>query len=136
MGLSEPDAQDVAQEALIRGWRHREQLREGSPRAWFATIARNEARRLLARRGDAAAGVELDLLAAADGWEDSLLRVEVWRAKQELTDEDRTLLDMHYRLDLSYSAIAIHFGIPLGTVKVRLHRARTRLRPHLAEGRI
>jgi RNA polymerase sigma factor (sigma-70 family) len=59
------------------------------------------------------AAVELaDLHAAMDG----------------LSDRDRRLLEMRYQEDLTQGMIARRLGIPEGTVKVRLHRARAKLR--------
>ncbi len=45
-----------------------------------------------------------------------------------LSERDRQLLEMKYEEDLTQATIARRLGIPLGTVKVRLHRARNKLR--------
>jgi RNA polymerase sigma-70 factor (ECF subfamily) len=45
-----------------------------------------------------------------------------------LSDRDRCLLQLKYEEDLTQAAIARRLGIPEGTVKVRLHRARNKLR--------
>src|SRR3954471_15304189 len=44
------DAEEAAQEALLRAWRHRRSRRSGSWRPWVRAIARNEALRVAARR--------------------------------------------------------------------------------------
>jgi RNA polymerase sigma-70 factor (ECF subfamily) len=49
-------------------------------------------------------------------------------ALQRLSERDRKLLAMRYVEDLTQAAIARRLGIPEGTVKVRLHRARKKLR--------
>lgn len=49
-------------------------------------------------------------------------------ALELLSDRDRLLLQMKYEEDLTQAAIARRLGIPEGTVKVRLHRARNKLR--------
>jgi RNA polymerase sigma-70 factor, ECF subfamily len=49
-------------------------------------------------------------------------------AMDALGDRDRRLLEMRYQEDLTQAAIARRLGIPEGTVKVRLHRARAKLR--------
>ena len=49
-------------------------------------------------------------------------------ALQELSDRDRQLLEMRYEEDLTQATIARRLGVPEGTVKVRLHRARAKLR--------
>lgn len=135
LGLSEPDAQDVAQEALLRSWRFRGQL-QGAPPAWLSTIVRNEARRHWARRAQDLAPEALDRHTAEDRSEQAELRVDIARAARHLDPADRAMLEMHYRLGLTYPMLAGHFDLPVGTVKVRLHRARLRLRPYLAQGRL
>jgi RNA polymerase sigma factor (sigma-70 family) len=45
-----------------------------------------------------------------------------------LSDRDRELLELRYQDDLTQPAIARKLDIPEGTVKVRLHRARKKLR--------
>jgi RNA polymerase sigma-70 factor (ECF subfamily) len=49
-------------------------------------------------------------------------------AMEALSERDRQLLEMRYEEDLTQAAIATRLGIPEGTVKVRLHRARAKLR--------
>ena len=49
-------------------------------------------------------------------------------ALDALSDRDRQLLEMRYEEDLTQATIADRLGIPEGTVKVRLHRARAKLR--------
>ncbi len=55
-------------------------------------------------------------------------RADLHAALQRLSDRDRQLLELRYTEDLTQSAIAQRLGIPEGTVKVRLHRARNKLR--------
>jgi RNA polymerase sigma factor (sigma-70 family) len=52
-----------------------------------------------------------------------------------LPESDRVLLRMHYELDLSVASLAAALDAPEGAVKVRLHRARRRLRASLEESR-
>jgi RNA polymerase sigma factor (sigma-70 family) len=49
-------------------------------------------------------------------------------ALADLSDRDRELLELRYEEDLTQKMIARRLGIPEGTVKVRLHRARDKLR--------
>jgi RNA polymerase sigma factor (sigma-70 family) len=53
---------------------------------------------------------------------------DVQAALAGLSDRDRRLLEMRYEEDLTQKMIARRLGIPEGTVKVRLHRARNKLR--------
>jgi RNA polymerase sigma-70 factor, ECF subfamily len=124
------EAEDIAQDALLRAWRRRSTLRDAERRnQWLATIVRNEAFRQHARvRPDPTATIELQ-----EGAEDEqvLATVELadlHAALERLSDRDRRLLEMRYEEDLTQAMIARRLGIPEGTVKVRLHRARDKLR--------
>jgi RNA polymerase sigma-70 factor (ECF subfamily) len=124
------EAEDIAQDALLRAWRRRSTLRDFERRNyWLATIVRNEAFRQHARvRPDPTATIEL-----REGEEDErvLATVELadlHEALDGLCDRDREIIGMRYEEDLTHPAIARRLGIPEGTVKVRLHRAREKLR--------
>jgi RNA polymerase sigma-70 factor (ECF subfamily) len=131
------DAADIAQEALIRAWRS---LRDGTvpehPVAWLRTIVRREAIRHRERK---AAAVSLDEHGEIDdrgaAWRLDLLplQVDVRRAVRDLTPHDRKLLLLRYVDDLTQPAVALALGIPEGTAKVQLHRARGRLQRVLSE---
>jgi RNA polymerase sigma-70 factor (ECF subfamily) len=124
------EAEDIAQDALLRAWRRRSTLREADRRnQWLATIVRNEAFRQHARvRPDPTSQIE-----TYEGAEDAQVvatveRADLHAALERLNERDRQLLELRYGEDLTQSAIARRLGIPEGTVKVRLHRARDKLR--------
>jgi RNA polymerase sigma-70 factor, ECF subfamily len=124
------EAEDIAQDALLRAWRRRSTLREADRRnQWLATIVRNEAFRQHARvRPDPTSTIE-----TYEGAEDAQVvatveRADLHAALKHLSEKDRQLLELRYAEDLTQSAIARRLGIPEGTVKVRLHRARNKLR--------
>jgi len=52
----------------------------------------------------------------------------LWQAVQALDPELRTIVELRYREDLSYQAIADRLQLPVGTVGTRLMRAHERLR--------
>jgi RNA polymerase sigma-70 factor (ECF subfamily) len=124
------EAEDIAQDALLRAWRRRSTLREPERRnQWLATIVRNEAFRQHARvRPDPTAAIE-----GYEGAEDAQVvatveRADLRAALKQLSSRDRELLEMRYQEDLTQAQIARKLGIPEGTAKVRLHRARDKLR--------
>jgi RNA polymerase sigma-70 factor (ECF subfamily) len=129
------DVEDAVQEALMRAWRYRHSCRSTAARgAWMRQIARHEAYRLLAR---APRGEELDEEAEGhmpgESDPDTIVRqLAVRGAIARLPPEDRVLALLRYEADLEHPRIAGLLGIPEGTVKVRLHRIRKRLRPELA----
>jgi RNA polymerase sigma-70 factor, ECF subfamily len=124
------EAEDIAQDALLRAWRRRSTLRDSERRnQWLGAIVRNEAFRQHARvRPDPTSKIEF-----REGAEDErvLATVELadlHAALERLSERDRRLLELRYEEDLTHPAIARLLGIPEGTVKVRLHRARDKLR--------
>jgi RNA polymerase sigma-70 factor, ECF subfamily len=126
-------AEDVAQEAMLRAWRHRHTLRQSECREqWLARIVRNEAARGRERRQPETIE-DLDTTAARE--DPNLLsastRLDLKVALAQLTPLDRDLLRLRYEEDLTQPAIATMLGLPEGTVKVRLHRARAKLFEHL-----
>ena len=54
-------------------------------------------------------------------------RVDVARALKRLTVRERDVVVRHYWQDMSCEEIATELSCPLGTIKVRLHRARHKL---------
>lgn len=123
------EAEDIAQDALLRAWRRRSTLREPERRKqWLATIVRNEAFREHARvRPIPTEMVETE--AVEDARVVATVELaDLHAALRQLSEKDRDLLEMRYQDDLTQGAIARKLGIPEGTVKVRLHRARKKLR--------
>jgi len=103
-------------------------------------IARNEALRLLARRRTRAEREFLDDETVLSTLPDEsseeqrdrlLLQLHVGEVVARLSVDDRRLLALRYEGDLSQPEVARMLGIPEGTVKVRLHRLRGRLRKEL-----
>ena len=121
-------AEDVAQEALLRAWRHRSSLRNSEHREqWLAQIVRNEAARRFQKRDPqptqhAEAGGAEDPMVASAG-----ARLDLRLALKRLDSGERQLLRLRYEQDLTQPVIARLLGMPEGTVKVRLHRARAKL---------
>lgn len=124
------EAEDIAQDALLRAWRRRSTLRDaGSRKQWLAAIVRNEAFREFGRRRPD----PIDTIEVAHGSDDERVLATVERADlhaaiDRLNNRDRQLVRLRYDEDLTQAAIARRLGIPENTVKVQLHRARDRLR--------
>ena len=117
------DADDVTQEAVLRAWRHHGQCR-GPAAPWLRQIARREVWRHLERRR-----IELPIDAAPPGAcdDDRDLALDVRHALTGLDAADQRLVALRYAHDLTQQEVARATGVPLGTAKVRLHRARKRL---------
>ena len=127
------DADDAAQEAAIRAWRRRFTCRRSDdPGPWVRQIARREALRVAARRRASALEEQEVPATCAQPADEVHDRLDVRRALDTLRADDRLVLRARYELDLEQRTIADALGIPEGTAKVRLHRARVRLRHALS----
>lgn len=127
-------ADDAAQEAAIRAWRHRDRCRTPArPEPWVARIARNEALRILARRRDLPLIDDVSIADPRQDFSDFVLSLDLWRAMSGMDGQDTRLLIGHYWQDLPYSELAMQLGLAEVTVRVRLHRIRQRLRDILME---
>ncbi len=124
------EAEDIAQDALLRAWRRRSTLRDSSRREeWLGTIVRNEAYRQRSRvRPDPVEEVETLEGEEDEGILSTVERADLHAALDRLDARDRELIQLRYDEDLTQEAIARRLGLPDGTVKVRLHRARHKLR--------
>lgn len=124
------EAEDIAQDSVVRAWRKRGSLRNSEARkSWLGTIVRNEALREFARKRPAPS----DTIDVAHGSDDERVlatveRADLHAALDRLNQRDRQLVRLRYDEDMTQEAIAHRLGIPLGTVKVRLHRVRAKLR--------
>jgi RNA polymerase sigma-70 factor (ECF subfamily) len=135
--LPSGDAEEAVQEALVRAWRLSNRCRTPAmPLPWVLKITRNEALRLIerrARRGDCELGDPIQAVAAEEADAAVTTRMTVQQALLDLEDADRRVLRLRYDEDLTQAEVARRLGMPEGTVKVRLHRARNRLRDKLGE---
>jgi RNA polymerase sigma-70 factor, ECF subfamily len=124
-------AEEIAQETFVRAWVMPGEISGGTVKAYLLTIARNLC---LAERKRTARQVALDgtLPDMKPGPEAVALgRLEldaVLDAMQALPEADRAALLMHAQDGLPHAAIASALGLSIAAVKVRVHRARIKLR--------
>jgi RNA polymerase sigma-70 factor, ECF subfamily len=127
------DAEEAVQEALVRAWRRREACASPeAPIGWMLAITRNEALRLMERRARRTAlevVTERQPETGGDEPMETLISsMATSQALAALRPEERMLLALRYRHDLSQAEVARTMDLPEGTVKVRLHRLRKRLK--------
>ena len=122
------EAQDLAQEAFARAWQHWGKVSGyEDPEAWVRTVAwRLMANRWRGLRRWFAAQARLGPPAESTG-SPSPDRVAVVDALQRLPKAQRQAIALHYLLDLPVNEIAASTGVPAGTIKARLARARATL---------
>jgi len=123
-------AEDVVQEALLRGWRAFPRLRDrAATKAWLFAIVRNEFRRM---RGNPAAGVEsLDGVDVADERQD-LAGLEMREALHALPPAYAEPLALQVLGGFDCAEIARLLDTTEGAVMTRLTRARQALRKLIA----
>jgi RNA polymerase sigma factor (sigma-70 family) len=134
-------AEDVAQEALLRAWRHGATYdpRRGSVATWLLTITRNLAIDAIRVRRPLAIDPEalLALALPARGLEPpdaAAMHDDVDRLREALADlpvDQQRAIALSGLLGLSGREVAEHEGIPLGTAKTRIRSAMLRLRTAL-----
>jgi RNA polymerase sigma-70 factor, ECF subfamily len=125
------DAEDVVQEALIRAAVRWSRLRDyGAPEAWVRRVAMNLASdgfRRTRRRLAAASS-----LRPSPEPPTALEGLALAQALRALPLAQRKVVVLHHLLDLPVDQVAVELGVPVGTVKSRLARARAALATHLA----
>lgn len=127
-------AEDAVQEALLRTWRSRTRISE-SPSAWFFTILWNVVLTQRKRaRSDLGSGPQQGDSApeTGDSYQDVDDRLDIGRLLATLPEIDRRLLAMRYGEDFTIQDIARITGMPVGTVKSRIHRALSHLRKSMS----
>lgn len=129
---SRADADDIAQESLMRAWERSNGFGgRSSFKTWLTRIVVNRSidhLRRQARRREVTypSGLQDEDVsdASADG---AVIRAAVWR----LEPDRRSSVVLPYWLGLAPAEIATVLGVPLGTVHSRLSRALDDLRPML-----
>jgi RNA polymerase sigma-70 factor, ECF subfamily len=124
------EAQDAVQEASVRAWRGWPNLREQEKfHSWFSQILVNVCRTRLSKRSrQRTLDVDDFDLEGNDPFRSALARDAVGRALSSLSNELRTVVVLRFWGDMSLAEIAERLGIPIGTVKSRLHAALHTLR--------
>ncbi len=143
---SHDDAEEALADVFVKVWRSAKSFRGASKfTTWLYRIAGNTARDALRSRKarpeiaiDDAMLVETDLAtssavdperAAVNA--DEMARIQ--RAMERLTEEDRLLVTLYHVHEVSLEEIAGITGQNRANLKVKLFRARRKLRAHLAD---
>ncbi|HEV8194980.1 MAG TPA: RNA polymerase sigma factor [Ktedonobacterales bacterium] len=139
-------AEDLAQEALLEGWRHQHTLREPDHfSAWLSGVARNVSLRWLRQHSRIVAHTATVSLDADDEQMDALGRLEdtldvgvelerkelaalLDQALSLLPDETRTAFLAHVVEGMPVGQISTRLGMNASTVTMRLHRGKLILR--------
>ena len=126
------EAEDVVQEAFVRGLDHPARLLGAdNPEAWLRTVAVNLARSRW-RRAQRLIGLAPRLVEEPrDGDPDG--HAVLLQALRRLPAGQREVIALHHLADLTVDQVADTLGLPTGTVKARLSRGRAALSALLVE---
>lgn len=125
-------AEDLLQETFVQALRTFDRLAQAaSPRAWLFGIARHIGLSARRRQREATMPPEqaVTLPQPAQPADERLERMR--QAIGRLPDAQREALELRLRDELSYEEIAEVTGVPIGTVRSRLHHAVRSLREML-----
>ena len=137
------DAEDVLIEALLKAYRHLDQLRDSAAfRSWLAQIAKRVCWRLKAREAllpllqlSALEHEGKQVSARESSVEEQMASQQMAQVIGEAVDalppQYRDVYQLRDVEDLPGSEVAQRLGISLAAMKSRLHRARELLRQHL-----
>lgn len=130
------EARDAAQETLVRALKSMDSFRDGGRlKPWLGKIAWNVALRKAAKRAvmpvtevstldEGLPSVLPDPLQVA---EQNELKHRLGGAMSRLSHQERVILELRLGQDMDYRDIAETLGVPIGTVKTHLFRARKRV---------
>ncbi len=141
------EAEDLVQTALVRVERGLETYEPGNLRGWLSRIVTNvfldETRRRKRRPVQPLPDEPDRVIAGAPAADDALAAAElpayIQAAIRSLAPDYRTALVLCDVVGMTYPEISATLDIPVGTVRSRIHRARSSmrelLRPHLDTGK-
>ena len=130
-------AEELVQEVTLRVWRRAAKYdpARGASSSWIFGIGRNVAADLARARAKAPVPVGDSALEREQPWDEERAWTawEVARAVQQLPEEQKAIVELAYGRQMTQSEIAVHLGIPLGTVKTRLYAGLRKLRSIFVE---
>lgn len=133
------DAEDLTQDTFMRAFRSLKSYRPGTFSGWLHRITTNLFLDMVRHRGtirmealpDDYDRVEGTRLGPERAFEMSNLDPALERALDDLSAEFRVAVILCDGLDMTYEEIADTLWLKMGTVRSRIHRARTQLRASL-----
>ena len=130
-------ADDLAQETFVLAWRNLKAFRfEARFSTWIYRIAFNAWQSEARKKREVLMEIDDEAPPPGSGafeeMPDVAARVDLERAMATLSDGERAAIAACYYGDLSHEEAAAALGIPLGTVKTHILRAKAKLKARLA----
>jgi RNA polymerase sigma-70 factor (ECF subfamily) len=122
-------AEDVCQETFVKAWRSLSALRDEDPGPWLMRIATNESISAYRRRHRFEALTQrAGLFGNRPAQPSREAHIDLSRALDRLSPEQRAAIVLHYYQDMSVEDTAQALKTPVDTMKSRLKAALRRLR--------
>lgn len=132
------DADDMAQDCYLRALRAWEQFDgRGSRQAWLFAIARRTRIDWFRQKKRERVGIGTESLGKFYKVVSEKPKIDniekVWDTVRGLNAEQSQVIHLRFAAGLSYTQIAETLGIPIGTVRSRLHRGLKGIKEHIGE---
>ncbi len=128
------DAKDVVSQVFTQMWRSKPQVSDGSMRGYLLAATRNQCLHQLRQR-QLQREMEAELQQAAqdsvDEEREELMRQLQQVIDENLTEQDRRVLSLHYDEEKTYSETASILGISTAAVNKHITRSLAKIRTHL-----
>jgi RNA polymerase sigma factor (sigma-70 family) len=136
------DAEEIAQDCFVKAYRALGTFKQTSKfSTWLYTITYTTAMTFLRKRRLQTDSIDLDENAIqlenhisdynANGIEKTSAHVYLYKAIAELSPDDAAIITLFYKGEQSLEEIGKTLNMEASTIKVKLHRARTRLKERL-----
>ena len=128
------DAKDVVSQVFTQMWRGKPQVSDGSVRGYLLAATRNQCLHLLRQR-QLQREMEAELQQAAqdsvDEEREELMRQLQQVIDENLTEQDRRVLSLHYDEEKTYAETATILGISTAAVNKHITRSLAKIRSTL-----
>lgn len=128
-------AEDAVSEAVLRAWEKRGSLRDQKKLAqWLLKIVLNVSKTMVVKRGRESPSGDMESHAGhtmPPSFVHIEQKIDIWQVVMALKEEYRLVIIMYYYSEFTVKEISAMLGIPEGTVKNRLFRAREILKTML-----
>ena len=127
---NEADAQDIVQNGVYKAIFYSDKLENIEyAKTWIYRIMLNETFDLLKKQRDSS----LDELAFENGKEDLYADIDLQRALNSMSKEDKAVIELRFFEDLKLSEIAEILGENVSTIKSRLYRGLKKMKLELLD---
>ena len=127
---NEADAQDIVQNGVYKAIFYSDKLENIEyAKTWIYRIMLNETFDLLKKQR----GSSLDELAFETGKEDLYVDIDLQRALNSMSKEDKAVIELRFFEDLKLSEIAEILGENVSTIKSRLYRGLKKMKLELLD---